>query len=70
MSPEPYPSSPVKRVLKQSDKPLSANQIADRLGIDWHTANEKLEELADSGDAHSKEMHNRLTLWWDREIPV
>ncbi|MDY6762000.1 MAG: hypothetical protein SVY41_03050 [Candidatus Nanohaloarchaea archaeon] len=57
------------RVLKNTDRPLSTNEVADEMDVDWHTARKRLEVLVDQGDAHRSVVSNRLTLYWDREIP-
>lgn len=56
-------------VLRESDKPLSTNEVADQLGVDWHTANKHLNKLVENGAVHRSEVSNRLTLYWDRKIP-
>lgn len=56
-------------VLQESDKPLSTNEVADQVGVDWHTANKHLNTLVEKGRIHRSEISNRLTLYWDREIP-
>ncbi|MDY6768692.1 MAG: helix-turn-helix domain-containing protein [Candidatus Nanohaloarchaea archaeon] len=61
--------SQVYRVLEQADRPLSTNEVAEELGVDWHTAQKRLDALVDSGAVHRSEVSNRLTLYWDREIP-
>lgn len=57
------------QVLDNSDRPLSTNEVSDRLEVDWHTARKKLDKLVKEGKAHRSEVSNRLTLYWDREIP-
>ncbi len=56
-------------VLERSDQPLSTNAVAEELDIDWHTAKKRLDNLVDDGRAHRSRVSNRLTLYWDREIP-
>ncbi|MDY6777487.1 MAG: hypothetical protein SVU32_02380 [Candidatus Nanohaloarchaea archaeon] len=57
-------------VLEESPKPLSTNEVADRLDVDWHTAKKRLELLREEGKVYRKAWQRNLTLWWDREIPV
>lgn len=59
----------IRSVLRNSDKPLSTNKVADRAGCDWHTANRHLKEMAQQGDVYRAKMSDRETLWWDREMP-
>lgn len=59
----------VARVLENADQPMSTNAVAEKLDIDWHTAKKRLDLLVDQGRAHRLEISNRLTLYWDREIP-
>ncbi|NUC74753.1 DeoR family transcriptional regulator [Haloterrigena sp. SYSU A558-1] len=60
----------IKRVLERADKPLSTNEVAARASVAWHTARDDLEELHDEGAAYRTELNNRLTMWWDCEIPL
>ncbi|MCJ7478671.1 MAG: hypothetical protein MUP63_00645 [Candidatus Nanohaloarchaeota archaeon QJJ-7] len=55
--------------LENSERPLSTNEVADRLEVDWHTAKKRLEKLVNKEKADRSEVSNRLTLYWDREIP-
>lgn len=57
------------RILRKTDKPLSTNQVADELGVDWHTAKKRLDRLVEKDRAHRSTVSDRLTLYWDREIP-
>lgn len=59
----------VLQLLHRSDRPLSTNEIAAELDIDWHTAKKRLDTLLDEGKIDRSEVSNRLTLYWDREIP-
>ncbi|MFB6295130.1 MAG: hypothetical protein ABEI97_05190 [Candidatus Nanohaloarchaea archaeon] len=61
--------SEVVRVLERAERPLSTNEVADRVDIDWHTAKKRLDTLVDDGAVHRSEVSNRLTLYWDRKIP-
>ncbi len=56
-------------VLRDADQPLSTNAVADQLGVDWHTAKKWLETLVDGNAIHRSTVSNRLTLYWDHEIP-
>ena len=61
--------SRVEQLLITSDQPLSTNEVANQLDIDWHTAKKRLDVLVDNGAVHRSDVSNRLTLYWDREIP-
>lgn len=56
-------------VLQEADKPLSTNQVADQLGVDWHTANKHLNRLVDEGAVHRSDISDRLTLYSDQDLP-
>lgn len=56
-------------ILHESDKPLSTNEVAEQLGVDWHTAKKHLGKLVKQNKVHRSEVSNRLTLYWDEEIP-
>ncbi|MFB6241869.1 MAG: hypothetical protein ABEJ36_03645 [Candidatus Nanosalina sp.] len=60
----------VREYLQDTEKPQSTNAIAEALDADWHTENDAQEELEEAGEAHRSEMSDRLTLWWDRPIPM
>lgn len=60
----------VREYLQDAEKPQSTNAIAEALDADWHTVNDVLEELEGAGEAHRSEVSKRLTLWWDRPIPM
>lgn len=59
----------VRSLLHEADKPLSTNQVAEELDIDWHTAKKRLDKLVDKEQAYRSTVSDRLTLYWDREIP-
>lgn len=59
----------IRLILEEADQPLSTNEVADELGVDWHTAKKRLDKLVTQGEAHRSEVSNRLTLYWDRDIP-
>ncbi len=59
----------IMSVLEDADQPLSTNQIAEACDIDWHTAKKRLDRLVDKQRAHRSRISDRLTLYWDREIP-
>lgn len=61
--------SDVLTLLHRSDRPLSTNEIAEELDIDWHTAKKRLDLLVDQDKVDRSEVSSRLTLYWDREIP-
>jgi MarR-like DNA-binding transcriptional regulator SgrR of sgrS sRNA len=48
-------------------EPLTATEIADRLGCSRRTALNKLHELQDDTDITSKKVGGRSRVWW---IPV
>ena len=48
-------------------EPLTATEIADRLGCSRRTALNKLHELEDDTDITSKKVGGRSRVWW---IPV
>lgn len=58
-----------QRVLENAERPLSTNEVAEELDVDWHTARKRLATLVDTDRAYRSEVSNRLTLYWDREIP-
>lgn len=60
----------IKHTLKQADSPLSTNQIADRVGLNWHTVDDELQEMHEQGAVDRRKLSNRLTLWWDGESPL
>lgn len=57
-------------LLRESGSPLSTNEVAKRLDVDWHTAKKRLDRLEEQGKITRKEWRSNLTLWWDKEIPV
>lgn len=59
----------ILRLLRESDRPLSTNRIAAEAEVDWHTAKKRLDALVRENQVHRSEVSNRLTLYWDREIP-
>jgi predicted ArsR family transcriptional regulator len=48
-------------------EPLTASEIADRLGCSRRTALNKLHDLEDETDLESKKVGGRSRVWW---IPV
>jgi predicted Zn-ribbon and HTH transcriptional regulator len=60
----------IRQTLQEADQPLSTNRVADAVGAHWKTVSDDLHELLQAGEAEKKELSNRLTLWWDREIPL
>lgn len=56
-------------ILHRSDKPLSTNQVAERLDVDWHTAKKRLDTLVKEKKIYRSDVSDRLTLYWDQEIP-
>ena len=45
-------------------EPVTANEIAEKLGCTRRTAYNKLDELADRGDVQSKKVGARCRVWW------
>lgn len=60
----------ILRILSQSDDPLSTNTVADELGVHWKTVDEELHNLYERGEVDKRKLGSRLTLWWDRDIPL
>lgn len=58
------------QALEDSDQPLSTNQVASNVGEHWKSVDNELHELLEAGKVEKKALSNRLTLWWDREIPL
>jgi predicted ArsR family transcriptional regulator len=56
-------------ILQEADRPLSTNEVAEQLDVDWHTAKKRLDALVKKQQVHRSEVSNRLTLYWDQEIP-
>lgn len=56
-------------LIERSEKPLSTNEVAESLGVDWHTARKRLDSLVEKKKINRSKVSNRLTLYWDREIP-
>lgn len=48
-------------------EPLTAPEVADRLGCSRRTALNRLHELADRGDVESKKVGGRSRVWW---VPI
>jgi predicted ArsR family transcriptional regulator len=65
-----YSESDVIQVFKdRSDyaEPLTASEVAERLGCSRRTALNKLHDLEDETDVTSKKVGGRSRVWW---IPV
>ena len=65
-----FTQSSVIEVFETRDdyaEPLTATEIADRLGCSRRTALNKLHELEDETDVTSKKVGGRSRVWW---IPV
>ncbi|MEF8784215.1 MAG: HTH domain-containing protein [Haloarculaceae archaeon] len=65
-----YTMADVTAVFEERDdyaEPLTASEIAERLGCSRRTALNKLHELAEKTDVTSKKVGGRSRVWW---IPV
>jgi MarR-like DNA-binding transcriptional regulator SgrR of sgrS sRNA len=65
-----YTVSDVTEVFKERNdyaEPLTASEVADRLGCSRRTALNKLHQLQDETDVTSKKVGGRSRVWW---IPV
>lgn len=65
-----YTTTDVTSVFKDRDdyaEPLTASEIAERLGCSRRTALNKLHELEETTDVTSKKVGGRSRVWW---IPV
>ncbi|QLG62029.1 hypothetical protein [Halorarum salinum] len=60
----------ILQALEDADQPLSTNQVADTVDEHWKSVNDDLHEMLAEGEVAKKELSNRLTWWWDREIPL
>jgi predicted transcriptional regulator len=60
----------ILQTLADADQPLSTNKVADRVGHHWKSVDKDLHELLEAGRVKKQALGNRLTLWWDREIPL
>lgn len=56
----------VEKTLREANQPT--NQVANELGVDWHTAKDRLNPLAEKGRHHRSRLPDNTVLWWDREI--
>lgn len=55
-------------LLVNSPVPLSTNEIAKKMNIDWHTAKKRLDFLVKSGRIYEKTVNKNLTLYWHKPI--
>lgn len=68
--PGPSPEVTLEDVLGVFDarddpaEPLTAPEIADKLGCSRRTALKRLQELGDRGDLASKKVGGRSRVWW------
>ena len=58
----------IYNLLRNSSEPMSTKAIAEKLNIDWHTANKRLEILVKNNQIYKKRWKSNLTLYWDRPI--
>jgi biotin operon repressor len=54
----------VFREREDAGEPLTAPEVADRLGCSRRTALKRLHALADSGEVVSKKVGGRSLVWW------
>ncbi len=59
----------IRTVLSDADQPLSTNAVAEQAGVDWHTAKKHLERMVQQNRVYRSKVSDRLTLYWDEEIP-
>jgi biotin operon repressor len=52
------------REREDASEPLTAPEVADRLGCSRRTALKRLHALADSGEVVSKKVGGRSLVWW------
>jgi predicted transcriptional regulator len=65
-----YSEGDVVKVFKDRDdyaEPLTASEVAERLGCSRRTALNRLHDLEESTDVTSKKVGGRSRVWW---IPV
>lgn len=60
----------IHEILRESESPLSTNEVAERLDVDWHTAKKWLDVLVEEGKVSRLEWKRNLTLWSDKDIPL
>jgi len=58
----------VRTVLRNADKPLSTNEIADRTGFTWHPVKDALTSLYEQGEIDRRKLSDRHILW--SETPI
>jgi len=58
----------VYNLLRNSNVPLSTKAIAEKLNIDWHTANKRLQILLKNDQIYKVVWKSNLTLYWDKPI--
>jgi len=44
-------------ILQEADRPLSTNEVAEQLDVDWHTAKKRLDALVKKQQVHRSEVY-------------
>lgn len=58
----------VYRLLQDAEEPLSTNEIARKLNVDWHTAKKRAEVLLKTRKIYCRSLNKNLTLYWYKPI--
>lgn len=53
----------VLQTLRESGRPLSTNEVASKLGVDWHTADKYLDRLVEKQKVERMKWKPNLTLY-------
>ena len=60
----------VLHLLEESESPVSTNQVAELLDVDWHTADKRLRKLEEMGKVSVRKFKSNLKIWSDKDIPI